>query len=241
MRRTERLGELGALVHIFHRAGSDVQVVPLNLAGSGGCLVDRLHAVQESVAPVHERLRVDVLVVLHEVETALQRLVHDPAVVAAGKAEFRLRGGAQQRPSEFVEPLALDDDARGGSLERLQVRHRDAHVFEAQRLDRLEAEYIADDRCGEVGDRARLEQVEVVRDVGEVLLFGRSSRAGIRHGIDAVRLRPIEIAGGEPVGPHHRPCRGGRFARDRRGRFVASTPACGVIRNSATTSVSFGS
>ena len=57
----------------------------------------------------------------------------------------------------------------GGALERLHVVRRDAHVLEAQRLERLEAEDVADDRRGEVGDRALLEQVEVVGDVGDVL------------------------------------------------------------------------
>ena len=109
--RAELLRELGALVHVLHRAGGDVEVGALDLAGRGLGAVDRLHAVEEAVAPVHERLRVDVLVVLDEVEPALQRLVDDAAVVAAREAELRLGRGAEQRPAELVEPLALDDDA----------------------------------------------------------------------------------------------------------------------------------
>jgi hypothetical protein len=42
-------------------------------------------------------------------------------------------------------------------LERLDVDRRDAHVFEPQRLERLEAEHVADDRRGQVRDRAFLE------------------------------------------------------------------------------------
>ena len=79
----ELLGEFGALVHVLHRAGGDVEIGALDLAGRGLRLVDRLHAVEKAVAPVHEGLRIDVLVVLGEVEAALQRLVDDAAVVAA--------------------------------------------------------------------------------------------------------------------------------------------------------------
>jgi hypothetical protein len=70
--RTQLFGELGAAVHFLHRSGGDVEVVALDLAGLRRRLVDRLHAVEETVAPVHEGLRVDVLVVLHEVEAALE-------------------------------------------------------------------------------------------------------------------------------------------------------------------------
>ena len=40
--RAELLGELGALVHLLHRAGGDVEVVALHLAGRGRGLVDAL-------------------------------------------------------------------------------------------------------------------------------------------------------------------------------------------------------
>ena len=162
---------------------------------------------------MHERLRVDVLVVLGEVEPALQRLVDDAAVVAAGKAELRLDGGAEQRPAELVEPLALDDDAGRRALEGLHIGDGETHVLEAQRLQRLEAEHIADDRGREVGDRARLEQIEVVGDIGEILPF----RAG--HRIDAVALAAIFSRRGQPVGPDYRPGRGRGFAGDRRRRL----------------------
>ena len=124
--RAELLGELGALVHVLHRAGGDVEVVALDLAGRGRGAVDGFHAVEEAVAPVHEGLRVDVLVVLDEVEAALERLVDDAAVVAAGEAELRLGGGAEQRAAELVEALALDDDAGRRALEGLDVGDRDA-------------------------------------------------------------------------------------------------------------------
>ena len=170
---------------------------------------------------MHERLRVDVLVVLDEIEAALQRFVDDAAVVAAGKAELRLRRRAEQRTAEFVEALALDDDARRRALEGFQIRDRNAHVFEAQRLDGLEAEYVADDRSGEVRDRARLEEIEVVGDVREILLLGLGAGAGIRHRLDAIGLGAIELAGGQAVGPHHGPGRGRGFACDGGRGFVS--------------------
>ena len=161
--------------------------------------------------------RVDVLIVLDEIEAALERLVDDAAVVAARQPQLRLGGRAKQRPPELIQPLALDDDARGRTLEGLQIRHRDAHVLEPQCLDGLEAEHVADDRGGQVGDRAFLEQVEVIGNPGEVLLLGPGTGSGVRHRLDLVGLGAIELAGGQPVGPHDGPGGGGGLARNRRG------------------------
>ena len=201
------LGELGALVHLLHGAGGDVQVRALDLAGLGLRLVHGLHAVEEAVAPVHEGLRVDVLVVLREVEPALQGFVDHAAIVAAGKPELRLYGGAKQRAAELVEAFALHHDAGRRAVEGFHVGVGKPHILKAQRLQRLEAEHIADDGCGEVRDGARLEQVEIVGDIGEV------GAGRVRHRIDAVALGPVLVAGGEPVGPHDRPGGGGAFAR----------------------------
>ena len=162
---------------------------------------------------MHERLRVDVLVVLGEVEPALQRLIDDAPIVASRQAELRLDGRAEQRPAEFVEPLAFDHDAGRGALEGLQIGDGQAHVLEPQRLQGLEAEHVADDRGGEIGDRARLEQVEIVGDIGEILSLCA------RDGIDAEALAPVLFAGREAVGPHHRPGGGRRFAGNRGGGF----------------------
>ncbi len=211
--RAELLGELGALVHVLHRRGGDVEVGALDLAGGGHRLVHRLHAVEVAVAPVHERLRVDVLVVLGEVEPALQRLVDHPAVVAAGEPELGLHRGAEQRPPVAVQPLALDNDPGGRALEGLHVGDRQAHVLEPERLQRLEAEHVADDRGGQVGDRARLEEVEVVGNVGEILT------RRVRHRIDPVGLRAVLVRRGQPVGPDHGPGRRRAFARHRRRRL----------------------
>ncbi len=217
----QALREVGAGVHLLHRAGGHVEVVALDLAGRGARLVDRVHAVEEAVAPVHEGLRVDVLVVLHEVEAALQAFVDHTAVVAAREPELRLGGSAEQRPAELVEPLALDDHARGRAGEGLQVGDRDAHVLEPQRLDRLEAEDVADDRRREVGDRAAFEKVDVVGDVGEELGVGPGAGAGVGDGVDPVGLGAVEIARGQAVGPDDRPRRGRGFTGHcRRGLFL---------------------
>ena len=202
---------------------------------SGLRLVDRLHAVQEALAPVHERLRVDVLVVLGEVEPALQRLIHHASVVAAGQAELRLDGCAEQRPAELVDPLALDHDAGRRPLERLHIGDRQPHVLEPQRLQRLEAEHVADDRGRQVGDRSRLEQVEVVGDVGEIL------PRRVRHRIDAKALGAVFL--GRPSAGRSTPR---SRSRSRIRRRLPPTPrsdrrpSCGVTRNSAMTSVSLG-
>jgi hypothetical protein len=179
--------------------------VALDLTGLVHGPVDGLHAEQEPVAPAHERLAVDVLVVLGEVEAAAEGLVDHPAVVAGGQAQLRLDGGAQQRAAVLVEVLALHHDAVRGSGERLHVGDRDAQVLEAQRAEGLEAEDVADDRRRQVGDRPLLEQVDVVGDVRDVLI-------GTGDGVDPVALGLVVLVGGEPVGPHHGPGGGGRLA-----------------------------
>ncbi len=203
----ELLGELRAAVHLLHGPGGHVQVVALDLAGLGHRLVDALHGEEEAVAPAHERLGVDVLVVLGEVETALAGLVDDAAVVARGQAELRLGGRAEQRTAVLVEHLSLHDDAVRRALEGLGVGDRDPHVLEPEGLERLEPEDVADDRRGEVGDRAFLEEVDVVGDVGEVLTRPPRDR------VDAVGLGLVVGVGGQPVGPHHGPGGGGGLPR----------------------------
>jgi hypothetical protein len=99
----------------------------------------------------------------------------------------------------------------GRALERLHVVRRDAQVLEPQRLQRLEAEDVPDDRGRHVRDRSLLEQIEVVGDPRDVLLLG----AG--HGLDRVRLRLVVPVVGQPIGPHHRPGRRGGLAGDRGG------------------------
>ncbi len=234
--RAELLGELGALVHLLHRAGGDVEVGALDLAGRGLRLVDRLHAVEEAVAPVHEGLRVDVLVVLGEVEAALQRLVDHAAVVAAGEAELRLHGGAEQRPAELVEPLALDDDAGGRALERLHIGDRQPHVLEPQRLQRLEAEHVADDRGRQVGDRARARTGRGRRRCRRNT--GRASSAPDRRG-STWRGTSRRRSGGRSTPPSR--SRSSFRRRPPPTASIGSTPSCGVTRNSAMMSVSFGS
>jgi hypothetical protein len=214
-------GELRAFVHVLHGRGGDVQVVALDLPGRRARLVDPFHAVQEAVAPMHEGLGVDVLVVLREVEAAAQRFVDDAPVVAARKTQLRLHRRAQQRATIAVQPLALADDAGRRSLEGLQVGDRYAHVFQTQRLQRLEAEHIADDRRGQICDRPFLEQVDVVGDVDEVLV----RRA--RDGIEAIGLGLVVRMIGQPVGPDHGPGGGGRFAGDGGAGFLGIYPILG--------------
>ena len=221
---TDLLGEFGATVHLLHRAGGDVEVMALDLTGLGRGPVHRLHAVQEAVPPVHERLAVDVLVVLHEVQAALEALVDDPAVVLRRQPELGLGGGTQQWPAELVESLALNDDPGGRALVGLDVGDRQPHVLQARGLERLEPEHVADDRGGEVGDRALLEQDQVVGDVAEVLT------RDVGHRFDLVGLGPVLVRRSQPIRPHHRP-RGrrtlpghGRGGFDRIDAFLRGDP-----------------
>ena len=206
--------EFGALVHVLHGGRGDVQVMALDLAGLLGGAIHRLHDEQVPVAPAHERLGIDVLVVLGEIQAAAQRLVHDPAVVAGTQAELRLGRGAEQRAAVLVQVLAFGDDAVRGASEGFHVMQGDPQVLQAQRFEGLEAEHVADDRGRQVGDRALFEQVDVVGDVRDVLAVPA------RHREHPVALGLVVLVGGEPVGPHHGPRRGRGFPGHRGARLL---------------------
>ena len=165
--------------------------------------MDGLDAEEEAVPPAHEGLAVDVLVVLGEVEPALEGLVDDPPVAAGRQAELGLHGRAEEGPPVLVEVLALHHDAVRRPGERLDVVGRDPHVLEPQGLEGLEAEDVADDRRRQVGDRTLFEEVDVVGDIGDEL----SLRT--RDGIDPVTLGLVVLVRRETVGPHHGPGGGG--------------------------------
>ena len=113
--------EFGALVHVLHGGRGDVQVMALDLAGLLGGAVYRLHDEQVAVPPAHERLGIDVLVVLGEIQPAAQRLVDHAAVVAGGQTELGLSRGAEQRAAVLVQVLAFGDDAVRRALEGFGV------------------------------------------------------------------------------------------------------------------------
>jgi hypothetical protein len=54
--RAQFLGELGTLVYVLHRRRADIEVMALHLSAGRLRPVDRLHAVEKAVTPVHERL-----------------------------------------------------------------------------------------------------------------------------------------------------------------------------------------
>ncbi len=184
----------------------------LDLASRCGGTVHRLHAEQESIAPAHERLAVDVLIVFGEVESAAQRFIHHAAIVARGKTELRFHGRAQQRTPEFIQILPLHHDSVGWTLEGFRVVRRYPHIFQAQRLERLEAEHIPDNRRSQVGNRSLFEQIDIVGDVGNVLIRAR-------HRIDSVALRLVAFVRSQPVRPNHGPRRRRRLSSHRRCSF----------------------
>ena len=145
---------------------------------------------------------------------AAQALVDGPPVVLGGEPELRLDRGAQDGTAVLAEHVPLDLDPVRRSVERLHVRHGDAQVLEPQRAERLEPEHVADDRGRHVRDRALLEQVHVVGDVGDVL----SRPAG--DGIEPVALSLVALEVDEAVGPHRRPGTGRRLGRHRRARLL---------------------
>ena len=103
--RTELPGEIGALIHVLHRRGSDVEIRALHLAGRRLRAVDRLHAVEKAIAPMHEGLGVDVFVVLAEIEATL-RAPRKPRAHSCGRtgraSVSRLRRAAAGRTCRAV-------------------------------------------------------------------------------------------------------------------------------------------
>jgi hypothetical protein len=82
-------------------------------------LAHRLHDELIAVAPAHERLRGDVLVVLGEVEPAAQQLKARASVVSRGQAELGFQRRAEQRAAVLVQPVSLDLDPGWRPLEVL--------------------------------------------------------------------------------------------------------------------------
>ncbi len=205
--RADFLGVLRTLEHFVRGRGGHVQVVALALAGFLlGLERGFLHEV-ETLLPAHEGLRVDVLVVLGEIETTAQAFVHGAAVVLARQTQFGFDGAAQQRTAVFVDHVALDLDAVGRAVAGLDVGDREADVFQAQGADGLEAEHIAHQRGEHVDHRAFFEQVDRIGDEGV--------EAGVvaGHVFDAVGAALVVVHVGQQIGPHRGPGAGGRLGR----------------------------
>ncbi len=205
-----------ARLYIFSGVGAvHVQVVALALAGLGFGLLDGFGDEGEAVAPAHERLAVDVLVVLGEVQAAAQAFVHGAAVVLGRQAQLGLDRAAQQRAAVLVHDVALDLDAVGRAAAGLDVGDGEAHVLQAQRAQRLEAEHVAHQRGEHVDHRAFLEQVDRVGDEGV--------EAGVvaGHVLDAIGAALVVVQVGQQVGPDRGPGAGGGFGGHGRGDFLA--------------------
>jgi hypothetical protein len=211
--RAQFLGELGASVHLLHRAGGHVQVAALDLAGGGLALLTASITNRKRSRQCMKGCELMFSSSFMKSSPPFRPFIDDAAVVAAGQAELGFGRGAEQRPAELVQTLALDHDAGGRTGEGLHVGDRKFHVLQPRGLQRLEREHVADDRRGHVGDRAFLEQRQIVGDIAEVLA------RRVRYRIDAVGLGAIHVAGGQAVGPHHGPCRRRGLAGDGGGRF----------------------
>jgi hypothetical protein len=180
------------------RAGRDVEEVALGLAGVALGPGDRVHAVEESVAPAVEGLAVHVLVVLGGVQAADEAFVDNRGIVLGAEAQLGLDRAAQKRPIPLVQPCPFVVDAHVGAGEGLHQGDRHAHVFQAQGGHRLEAEDVAHDRRHDVDDAVLLEQVHRVGDVGDVVF-------------DAVDFGFVVVQVGELVRPDFGPGAGRRL------------------------------
>jgi hypothetical protein len=164
--------------------------------------------------PTHEGLAVDVLVVLGEVQAAAQALVHGAAVVLGGQTQLGLDGAAQQGTAVLVHLVALDLDAVGRAAAGLDVGDGEAHVFQTQGAQGLEAEHVADQGGQHVDHGAFFEQVDGVGHEGV--------EAGVvaGHVLDAIGAALVVVQVGQQVGPHRGPGAGGRLGGHGGGDFL---------------------
>ena len=91
----EFLSELSPLIHLFGSIGSHVEVVTLPLARFLFSNLDSFRYEFEAVLPALERLRVDVLVVFREVQTAAKALIDNTAIVLTAQTKLWLDGATQ--------------------------------------------------------------------------------------------------------------------------------------------------
>ena len=153
----------------------------------------------EAVLPALERLRVDVLVVFREVQTAAKALIDNPAVVLAAQTKLWLDGATKEGTTIFVHPVTLNGDTVWRASTALDECNREANVFQTQVAQCFESENVADQRGQNVGDRTLFEQVEGISDEGiERLLVTRNV-------FDAVATPFVEVEVGEELGPHSGP------------------------------------
>ena len=206
------LGELGALVHVFHGCGSDVQVMAFDFTSFSTRFVDGLHTIEEAVAPAHEGLRVDIFVILHKVQAAAQGLIDDTTVVTCRKTKLGLCRSPKQGATILIQVLALHDDTMGRPLKGLHIVRRNAHILQAQALQRLEAKNVANDARGQVRDRPLLEQVQIVGNVCYVLICTGNWNDLIGFGL-------VILIRGQTIGPNDGPGGGGRFTGNSRRSF----------------------
>ncbi len=164
------LGELGTLVHVFHGCGSDVQVMAFDLTGFSTRFVYGLHTIEEAIAPAHEGLRVDIFVILHKVQATSQGLKDDTTVVPSRKTKLGLRCRSKQGATILIQVLTLHDNTMGRPLKGLHIVRGNAHILQAQALQRLEAKDVANDARGQVRDRPLLEEVQIVGNVSNILI-----------------------------------------------------------------------
>ena len=173
---------------------------------------------------MHEGLRIDVFVVLHEVEPALQALINHAAIISSRQAELWLRGRAEQGASELVQALTFDDQSGRWSLEGLDVSNWDPDVLQAGGLEGFEGEDIADETGRHVRNGPLFEEDQVISNPREKLPWSPRDR------LHLVSLRPIAVTGAEAVGPDHRPGCSARLAGDCRRGFDRIDP---VLRGDA--------
>ncbi len=210
---TQFLGKLGPFEHFLNSWGRDIQVMPLALAGLGFSLINRFNHVFKSVAPAHERLRVDVFIVLGEIETATKALIDGAPVILRRQAELRLDSTSQERAAILVELIALYGDAVRRAATGQHIVKGKTNVLQSQRTQSFEAKHIAHKRGQHIDYRSLLKQIDRIGDKGVVAFIVT------RHVFDLIGTAFVIVQIGQQVGPHCRPGAGGGFRSDSSGNL----------------------
>ncbi len=94
----------------------------------------------------------------------------------------------------------------GWSLEGLQIGNGNPQIFQTQGTQSLEAKHVTDDRGEHVGNRAFLEQIQGIGNVGDELVVISTG-----DWLNVVTPTLVAIQVSQQVCPHGCPCTSGRF------------------------------
>ena len=161
------LGKLGTLVHHFRRWSRYVQVVPFALSGLAFsfqcCVLNKL----KTIAPTHERLAINVFIVLGEVQAAAQAFVNGTTVILGRQTQLGFNGATQQWTAIFVHLVALDLNTLRRASTGFYISNWEADIFQTQGTQRFKSKHIPYQGSQHVNYRAFFKQINRIGNKGK--------------------------------------------------------------------------